>query len=482
MLQAKDTNKISELKTGFTHRWLEPDYLLNSLECFSFSSLCKCLGAIKVRGYSFQAVFSILVSMPFLGQATVHGLLSSPLAEYIELKKDVFYRLKNKSSVSWREILSLFVVKFIKTTEEKGDKTTSPKCLVVDDSVLVKSGRFIEKVSRVWDHVSNRYVLGYKFLAMTYWDGTSCIPIDFSVHREKGKNEEKPFGLKKKELKRQYSKKRLKSPSGYQRAKEADISKIESAIQMIKRALSKGVKVDYLLMDSWFTCWAFVELAINRKGSALHLIGMYKTPKTKFDYDGHKLTHSQIRNVLGKPIRCRKLGFYYKTASVEWKSVKVKLFFSRQGKNGKWKVFMTTNTGLSFIEMIEIYQIRWTIEVFFKESKQLLGLGKCQSNDFDAQIADITTTMIQHLILTLRFRFDHYESKGALFSHLNEQSIQYRLNERLWGLFLELTKIIATIFEGVDCDDIIEKILNDEKAARFLYGMLGDVDIGKAAA
>ena len=207
MLLPKDTNKVSELKIGFTHRWLEPDYILNSLECFSFSSLCKCLGAIKVKGYSFQTVFSILVSMPFLGQTTVHGLLRSPLKDYIELKKDVFYRLKNKSSIIWREILWLFALKFIKAAEEKGEGTNSPKCLVIDDSTLAKSGRFIEKVSRVWDHVSRRYVLGYKLLAMTYWDGTSCIPIDFSVHREKGKNESKPFGLKKKELKRQYSKK-----------------------------------------------------------------------------------------------------------------------------------------------------------------------------------------------------------------------------------------------------------------------------------
>ena len=132
--------------------------------------------------------------------------------------------------------------------------------------------------------------------------------------------------------------------------------------------------------------------------------------------------------------------------------------------------------------MIEIYQIRWTIEVFFKESKQLLGLGKCQSNDFDAQVADLTITMVQHLILTLRFRFEHYESKGVLFAKLKEQATQYRLNERLWGLFLELVKIIETVFEGVDCDDIINKLLNDEKAAKYLHSILGDIDIGKAAA
>ena len=39
---------------------------------------------------------------------------------------------------------------------------------------------------------------------------------------------------------------------------------------------------------------------------------------------------------------------------------------------------------------MEIYSIRWTIEVFFREAKQQLGLGKCKSRDFDAQIASIT--------------------------------------------------------------------------------------------
>jgi len=78
----------------------------------------------------------------------------------------------------------------------------------------------------------------------------------------------------------------------------------------------------------------------------------------------------------------------------------MKLYFSKQGKNSKWKVFISTDTELSFIRMIEIYQTCWSIEVFFKESKQLLGLGKCQSNDFDGQIADTTTTFIQYILLT----------------------------------------------------------------------------------
>ncbi len=92
----------------------------------------------------------------------------------------------------------------------------------------------------------------------------------------------------------------------------------------------------------------------------------------------------------------------------------------------------------------------FTRQVFFKEAKQLLGLGRCQSNDFDAQIADTTVTMIQHILLTLKYRFEHYESKGALFEGVRESIVQSRLNERLWGLFIELLRLIEVLFDGID--------------------------------
>lgn len=444
--------------------WFEPDFILSSLKCFSFSSLIKSLGTIKVKGYGFHAVLAVLMSLPFLGPKTVNGLLNSPFKGFIEGKKDVFYRLKNMPSIDWRDILWLFALKYCKAVKENGGAAMGTTCLIFDDSFLAKTGRYIEKVSRVWDHVSHRFLLGYKLLALTYWDGTGCIPVDFSLHREKGKNKEKPYGLKKKEYKKQFKKVREKQSPGHKRAREADGGKIDIAVEMVKRALSKGLQVDYLLMDSWFTCWKFIELVSKNKKGKVHLLGMYKIAKTKFDFKGDRYTHSQIRNLQGKAVRCRKLGLYYKQADVVLNGAPVKLFFSKQGKNGKWKVFLTTDTSLSFIKMIEIYQIRWTIEVFFKEAKQLLQLGKCQSNDFDAQIAETTITMVQHLMLTMKYRFDHYESKGVLFQEIKEKLVQHRLNERLWALFVELLQLIEELFEGIDINDMIANVLNNERA------------------
>ena len=377
----------------------------------------------------------------------------------------------------------MFGLKFIKLIETQGEKESSGhKCLIFDDSSLPKTGKYIEKVSRMWDHVSRRYILGFKLLAMGYWDSVSFIPLDFSLHREGGKNADKPYGLKKKEYRKQYKKKREKGTHSWERAREADMSKIESALKMFWRAISQGIKVDYVLMDSWFTCEAFVKAVRKVKKQTVHLIGMYKTPKTKFSYQDQKFTHSQIRNKLGKVKRCRKLRLQYKEALVDYNGVPIKMYFSRQGTNGKWRVFITTSTELSFIKMIEIYQIRWTVEVFFKEAKQLLGLGRCQSKDFDAQVADTTITLIQHMMLTLKYRFEHYETKGALFNHVREGIIQSRLDERLWGLFIELLRLIEVLFDGLDEMEILERILNDEKAYEMINRLLqSEPEMKKAA-
>jgi hypothetical protein len=354
--------------------------------------------------------------------------------------------------------------------------------MIFDDTLIVKTGKSIEKVSRVWDHVTQRYLLGFKLLLMGYWDGTSIIPLDFSLHRELGQNKGKPFGLKKKELKKQHKTKRQKGTFSYERAEEADMSKIDCAIKMFKRAISQGFVVDYVLMDSWFTCEAFIDAVLAVKKHTAHLIGMYKIVKTKFLCDGAMLTHAQIRNLTGKPKRCRKLGFYYTEAGVELKGQPIKLFFSKQGKNGKWKVFLCTDTKLSFIRMIEIYQTRWTIEVLFKESKQLLGLGKCQSNDFDAQIADATITLIQHILLTLKYRVENYETMPGLFSEIKESAVQQRLDRRLWGLFIELLKIIEIVFIEIDEQELLEKIFCSEQAGERLASLFSDIPPVKSAA
>jgi len=94
------------------------------------------------------------------------------------------------------------------------------------------------------------------------------------------------------------------------------------------------------------------------------------------------------------PKRERSFGLQYHQVDVTLLGHKVRLFFSRKGCSGKWRMIVTTNRKLSFKEALKIYQNRWGIEVFFKETKQLLRLGGCQSKPMNSQIAFTSLVMI----------------------------------------------------------------------------------------
>ena len=90
-------------------------------------------------------------------------------------------------------------------------------------------------------------------------------------------------------------------------------------------------------------------------------------------------------------------------------------------------------------------------------------LGKDQSTDFDSQIASVTLTMMQYILISMKYRFDNYESKGALFKQAKVEIFRQRLSDRLWGLVLEVLQLIIELFNDVDENELIEKMFNDEK-------------------
>jgi len=51
----------------------------------------------------------------------------------------------------------------------------------------------MEGISKVFDHIAQTLVLGYKLLLLTVSDGKSIIPLDFSLHAESGRKNN--FGL-----------------------------------------------------------------------------------------------------------------------------------------------------------------------------------------------------------------------------------------------------------------------------------------------
>lgn len=175
------------------------------------------------------------------------------------------------------------------------DTDENDTCAILDDTAFQKSGVRIEAVSKVFGHVTHSFIYGIKCLTLALSDGKSCYPIDFSLHREKGKN--KNSGLTLKQRKEQFKEKRnIKNPD-YARKVECNESKLEMAKRMLRHSVKHGINSKYVLADSWFTCESYIHTVRELCGGAIHYIGLatmnpklrYQTNKSKRPQNIHEL-------------------------------------------------------------------------------------------------------------------------------------------------------------------------------------------------
>ena len=357
----------------------------------------------------------------------------------------------------------LFVKQYLKLESKFTQSKDDTKCLIFDDTDIAKTGKTIEGVSKTYNHVSHSYIFGYKLLVAGYWNGSVFIPVDFSFHRENKKNN---YGLSKKQQKAQKKTKREKGSPVITRFKELKRKKNDVLVQMFKRINQRKIKVDYILIDSWFTNISLIN-KLREVNNNVNIIGMYKYSST-MDFGDKKRTIKQLRKSKSNLKRSRVTGFYHMSYIGEIKGVTVKIFLTRKGKNGNWHTFLSTDTTLSYNKMINIYSIRWSIEVFFKETKQLLGLGRNQSTNFDVQIAQTTITMIQYLMMSLKFRMEAYETINGLFKDLKQDYIEHKLNERLMLVIVELLSVLEIIGVTFDYEITISNLISYSDSLGFL--------------
>jgi Transposase DDE domain len=456
--------KIDELQSVFSNENETISRIHQFMQPFTLGVTLKNYSQIKQKGYSLTDVLIWLCSIQAMGLS----IYQATRQEFSNLilcgEKCVYYRLLENQLINWRGLYRRILLKYYEIVKSKGEEPQkgSIRCFIIDDTVIEKTGKYIEGVTKVFDHVTHKSVLGLKMLVLGYWDGLNFLGVDFTVHRELGKNNK--GGLTNKEQRLQHKKVREKDSCTAQRKKELDESKIDAAIKMLKRADKLGLLVDYVLTDSWFTCIELIKVVRSMLKGSVHFLGMVVMNRHKFEYNGKLYTTSGLIALLERKSShySRKFKCKYIDVVAHYQGVEFRLFLIKYGTKGKFRAVLTTNVKLDFVEMMNIYKIRWSIEVFFKECKQYLKLGKYQSTNFDGQIASLTITMITHTVLTLEKRFRSYQTMGELFRETQKHLLELTLWERLNIVIIELINFLIDLFE-IDIDELMERIINNEQ-------------------
>ena len=471
MLRHKDTIILSEINGFFTSSEKAMETIFSFIRSLTFSDKKFGFSQANNLKYSNHNKLVLLLLFPFFDIKTSWHYADSALYRFLCCGKDVFYRILNDSSIDWRNLAYSLNMQLIRKVQNNSDlDNTNPRCLIIDDTDLPKTGRMIELIGKIFSHVTHTASIGFKGLFLGYHDGKSFFCLDFSLHGEKGKNQNKPYGLTPVQSKKRYSKKRNKSSKGNERVNDYFLTKIDSMINMIRLAIAKGVRFDYVLVDSWFTCFELVKFIVTRRIKC-HFIGMIKMGKTRYNTFGKNLTAKETVDLLRRKKmikRSKLLGYYYIETIVDFKGLKVKLFFCKSSKKGNWNGMMTTNLDLTIEQAYKIYSTRWSVEVFFKESKQHLGLGKCQSQDFDAQIAATTLCLLQYNLLSVVKRFCDYETLGELFRSSQKDAIKLTISEKIWLIIIEIVAELSEIF-NTDAELLMGKLFSEnEKLTKYL--------------
>jgi hypothetical protein len=471
---SKVTTIISDLRSFFSEN--DKNRAINAvmsvMECINIRP--KQIGTEKKENckYTNVQVLNLLMLFPFFVVRNAYQYSGTSLSRLFSCEKDMFYRFMNDGNVKWRKLLYAMNLQLLRkisrSTETPHDK---PVCLIIDDTDAPKSGMKSELIGKIFSHIEHRMKLGYKCMTLLFSDGLSQLFLDFSIHGEEGRKPDKKQGLTDKQRSERFSAD-YTGQCVEERIKEYTMKKTEKAIEMVKYAIKRGVRFDYLLVDSWFTCADFVRLITSRHIKC-HLIGMIKLGKTKYHTQWGDLTANQIIEKLqkkGLTKHNRTLKCTYCTIDVKFAGTTVRLFFSKRGRKGQWNGLLTTDLSLSFLKAYRTYATRWTTEVAYHDCKQLLDFGKCQSVHFSAQIASFTLTMMQYNILCTVKRFEAYETIGALFRDVTGNTLELSAADRIWELILDTILEIAEIISA-DASELLSAVIDENPKFHKLYQM-----------
>ena len=403
------------------------------------------IGFHKRSGTSAHELVYCLMIWVWLKVDSIGMFARESLQTFSGAEKDALYAALNQEDWNWRHLHKEVARQAIRSMKTPGRHNA----FVLDDSIQVRHGKKMPGVSSHFDHTSGRHVMGQQVLTLGMSTTEGFVPIDSELFISATKAQElhQPFRDG-----RSIVAKRYRVAQGQ--------TKPQMAGDMIRRAQRAGIEADYLLADAWFGTKPMIRLAgeqlltaiLRMKKSTMkyRLTERLEGQAIHRDMDVNTLYQSCIRRqwqkIPGQPYQAKALDVELNLSSApdeadQW--IKVRLLFVRgiatqeKAQPGKhdWAVFLTTDISLAPQRILELYAMRWAIEVYFKEAKQYLGFLKEQSNHYAAYVASIHLTAMRFCMLVIAKSRQQASGIADMRQQLaaNATSIDYAT--RLWQVF-----------------------------------------------
>ena len=377
---------------------------------FKIGNLLRRCNACKQKGVPVLDIFKYKLCNIFSDRSMYMQLKTSSYKE--SFSKNTFYRFLDSAKTNWLRFTTLLSKKVIDSLEPL-TSVDRINAFIVDDSLFERTScKKTELGAKVFDHCDGRYKKGFRLLSLLWTDGNTAIPVNScllsSTKKENVLGPEEQFDGR--------------SLAG-QRRKLARTKGTNAMMELLRKALSAGIRADYVLFDTWFSSPAQL---LDIKALGLNAIAMIRrSSKIRYIYNGEKLNLNKIYG-MNKKRRGRSRYLLSVNVEIEKSGVRIpaKIVCVRNKKNRKdWVPFICTNPELSEEEIIRIYGKRWQIEVFFKTCKSILNLvGECHSLSYDALTAHVAIVFSRYMLLALTGRQNQdLRTMGEIFFFLTDE-------------------------------------------------------------
>jgi hypothetical protein len=253
--------------------------------------------------------------------------------------------------------VSSLILAFIKLAQSIG--VAGYLCL---DDTLIPHERSKKMQGVYWDHdhALGRNVLGTRLVALIWTDGFFRIPVGFAVWHKKG-------------------------------ARPRYRTKNEIARTLIRWAIHRGIRPEYVAFDNWYASKENMKLIV--KGLGLEFVTRLKK-NARLLWNGKKLQARTIgRRLLAERRVWSRNGTWARATTVvvgelgAMTFVAVKDDLDGQGRGVRY--LLASAPRMSAALVVERYKSRWIIETFFEDLKQHLSLQSYQGRSVDGQMCHV---------------------------------------------------------------------------------------------
>lgn len=439
-------------------------------------------GLTKRTGTQASEAVYLLLIWRWLNVSSIGMFAHKALGLFSQAKKDVMYDLLKREDINWRTLNLTIGAKLYKVHKLQDAEA---RAFVLDDSIKARRGKKMEGVSNHFDHVSNTSIKGQQVLTLGLSTDKVFVPLDsqiaISTVNTQGLNRKFKDGRS----------------AGAQRYDEAiGQTKVQMATGMIRRAVRQGIRASFVIADAWFGNKDMMRAAMK-----LNMVAILRMKRGKTKYrvpHGNGYRFLDAKQLYQRAVRKQ----WTQVADLPWKAVEmeveidlstqtgvnakpnyqsVKLLFVR-GINDKedrtasrkdWALFLSTDAGITSAKMLQVYALRWSIEVYFKEAKQHLGFLQEQTRTFVSHTASIHLCAIRYLMLADAKLISTELSIGQVRSQVQDQFDSLNYAARLWGVFRSLVAgTLKSMSNQLNCtvENIMEKL--DERVSQFLIQAL----------